>query len=92
MNGVRNNPVTIDDINLAEKIFGPDIGSLKGKTTRQKPIPVVEDFIEIPSERIAKQQNITLCIDVLKINGLPFLGSVSRNLLYRTCEWTKHQT
>jgi len=92
MNGIRNNPIMIEDINIAEKIFGPNIGSLKGKTTRMKPSPVIEDFIEIPSELIEKQRNVVLCIDVLKINGIPFLSSVSRNILYRTCEWTKHQT
>jgi len=33
MNSIKNCPVTIDDINLADKIFGKDIDSLKGKTT-----------------------------------------------------------
>jgi hypothetical protein len=45
MNAIKNNPVTTKDIEIAEKIFGPDISSLKGKTTRQKPIPVIEDYI-----------------------------------------------
>jgi hypothetical protein len=92
MNCIKNNPITTEDIDLAEKIFGPDIGSLKGKTTRAKPKPVVDDFIEIPRELIAAQQDITLCIDGLKINGIPFLATISRNIMYRTCEWVKHQT
>jgi predicted DNA-binding protein YlxM (UPF0122 family) len=41
MNMIHNNPVTTSDIELAEKICGQDIGSLKGKTVRRKPIPVV---------------------------------------------------
>jgi hypothetical protein len=36
-NSIKNLPVTLDDVKLAEKFFGPDIGALKGKTTRQKP-------------------------------------------------------
>jgi hypothetical protein len=32
-NMVKNIPITIDDINIAEKVFGPDVGALKGKTT-----------------------------------------------------------
>jgi hypothetical protein len=36
-NQLPNCPITRDDILAAEDIFGPDIGSLKGKTTRRKP-------------------------------------------------------
>ena len=34
MNMIGNNPVTVEDINIAEKVYGKDIGALKGKTTR----------------------------------------------------------
>lgn len=84
MNGVRNLPITIQDIERAELIFGPDIGALKGKTTRAKPLPVVQDYIDIPRELVDNHQEITLCMDAMKINGIPFLTTVSRNLLYRT--------
>jgi hypothetical protein len=38
-NMVKNIPITIDDINNVEKVFGLDVGALKGKTTQQKPAP-----------------------------------------------------
>ena len=33
-NIIKNCPVTAEDVNIAEKIFGGDIGTLKGKSTR----------------------------------------------------------
>ena len=44
-NIIQNSPVTVEDIEIAEKIFGPDVSTLKVKTTRQRPKVVVNDFI-----------------------------------------------
>ena len=71
-NLINNCPVTIDDINVAEDIFGPDIFVLKGKTTRKKPMPVNTDYVKIPPEIMKVHRNITLCIDIMFINGLIF--------------------
>ncbi len=78
MNCIANNPVTVEDINVAEKIFGPDIGVLKGKSTRTKPLPVVRNHVKIPAEIINNHADVDLCMDTLKINGLPFLATVSK--------------
>ena len=92
MNMITNNPVTTDDIKIAEKIFGPDIGAIKGKTTRRKPAPVVNDYVEIPKELISTQREVTLCMDGMKVNGITFLTTVSRHIQYRTAQYVKHQT
>jgi hypothetical protein len=73
-------------------VFGPDIGALKGKTTRQKPAPVVSDYVEIPKELIYNHQSVVLCMDGMKINGVPFLTTISQNIMYQTAEWIPHQT
>ena len=49
-------PMTVDDIILAEKIFGPEVSSLKGKTVQQTSMPLGDDIIEIPRELIAAQE------------------------------------
>ena len=56
MNIIKNCPVTVEDINIADKIIGTDVSSLKGKSTRQKPKPVRKDLIRIPKELIMKHQ------------------------------------
>ena len=50
MNLIKNNNVTTEDVHLATKVYGPDAGAIKGKTTRQKPIPVTSNIIKIPKE------------------------------------------
>jgi hypothetical protein len=87
MNAIANDPVTTEDIELAQQIFGQSIRSLKGKTTRRKPIPVAYDYIKIPIKLTTKQQDMILCIDSIKVNGLTFLTTVSKNICYRTAQF-----
>jgi hypothetical protein len=44
-NMIRNFPVTPTDITTSNKIFGPDVASLKVKTARQQPAPVLTDYV-----------------------------------------------
>ena len=48
---------------------------IKGKTTRSKPAPVVDDYIDIPKELFAAQREITLCMDGMKVKGYLFFPS-----------------
>jgi hypothetical protein len=92
MNTIANCPITIGDIDLADKIYGKDIASLKGKTTRQKPEPVVQNLVEIPSELKEAQHDVDLCVDTMFVNELPFLTTISKRIMYRTPSWIPTQT
>jgi hypothetical protein len=89
MNAIKNNPVTTEDVNIADKIFGPDVAALKGKTTRRAPIPVIEDHIEIPRELITAKYSVTLCLDGMKVNDISFLTTISNNRMYRTARYVQ---
>ena len=84
MNAIANLPVTTKDINLAEKIFGKDIGTLKGKSTRTKPPPVVSDAIEIPPELCDARDTWELAMDIMFVNNVPYMTSITKALHYRT--------
>jgi hypothetical protein len=67
-NIIKNCPVTPEDVNIAEKIFGGDTGTLKGKSTRRRPTPVKDDLVEIPPELLEQHQTLpsawTLCMSM----------------------------
>ena len=53
-NVIKNCPVTAADVDIAEKIYGPAISTLKGKTTRKIPKAMVADEVLIPQELLTK--------------------------------------
>jgi hypothetical protein len=87
MNLIQNNMVTTDNINLATKVFGDDIGALKGKITRRKPTPVTSNIIEIPNELIEVQQDVILSMDGITVNSIKFLTTISHEIYYRMAQY-----
>ena len=87
MNLIRNNQVTIEDVNLATKAYGPDIGTIKGKTTRSRPAPVTSNLVEIPDELLEVQKDVIMSIDGMTVNSLKFLTMISHELFYRTTQY-----
>ena len=83
-NVIANCPVTPADVEAAEHIFGPDIGSLKGKTKRRNP-PIVESPVTpVPTNILKRYQKVTLCVDIMYVNRVVMVVSISRNIKFRT--------
>ena len=82
-NIIKDCPVTEKGVNIAEKIFGLDVGALKGKTTRHKTGVVKGDQIKIPAELIAEPNDLTYCMDTFYVNGMPMLNGIDKTVRYR---------
>ena len=91
-NMIMNCPVTIEDVMRARKITGPSVQALKGKTIRTKPNPVVSDYVAVPHAIFEENRNVTLSVDVMFVNRIPFITSISRHLKFTTAETLHNRT
>jgi len=48
LNLLKDCPITNSDIIHANKIFGPDLANIRGKTVRLKPEHVQTEYVDIP--------------------------------------------
>jgi hypothetical protein len=76
---ISNCPVVINDVLRAEEIYGADLASVKGKTVHHKaPSVRVEPVIAMV------QQQQTLHLDIMFIDGIPFLIAIATPLYLLT--------
>ena len=77
---IRNCPMTPEDIDRAEKIHRKDISCVKGKTTRCNLTTTTIMNIATPKELKERNENITLCMDLVCIDKIGFVTSISHPL------------
>jgi hypothetical protein len=91
-NLIRNCPVTVDDAKRAQIIYGHDIATLKGKSTKT-PAKHVPTFmpIPVPLPILEDHKDVTLCVDFFYVQGHPFFHTISRKIKFRTVSDVKNQ-
>ena len=67
---------------MAEKIFGTDVSTLKGRTTRKMAKVVVDNFIEIPRELIGNNLELIMCMEIMFINKQAFFITLDRDIKF----------
>ena len=91
-NQIKDCPVTVQDIDVATKIYGKDIAALKGKTTRRKPSPVARDFVKVPKELLKLHKEVFLTADIFFVNKIPFFLTLSRVICFTTVNHLANRT
>jgi hypothetical protein len=73
-----NTPITVMDYQNAIKIYGRDLGCIKGKTTRSKPQHVK---VDVTSEQV-KGVKVILSIGLMSFTGITFCVTVARDVRF----------
>jgi hypothetical protein len=81
-NQIKDFPVTIQDIDVATKIWGKNIAALKGKTTRSKTHPVARDYVKVPKELLKLHKEVFLTTDIFFVNKIPFFLTLIREICF----------
>jgi hypothetical protein len=81
-NHIKDCPVTVQDVDVAIKIWGKNIAALKGKTTRCKMNPVARDYFKVPMELLKLHKEVFLTTDILFVNKIPFFLTLSRKICF----------
>jgi hypothetical protein len=71
-NQIKDCHVTIQDIDVATKIWGKNIAALKGKTTRHKMHQVARDYMKVPKELLKIHKEVFLTTDIFFVNKITF--------------------
>ena len=77
---------------MDEDIYGPSVPHSQGKTVWHK-IPYVEPVMvtSVPKEVLEKHKKITLCFNLIHINNIGFLNTISLHIMFATGSMIKNR-
>jgi hypothetical protein len=79
-NQIKDCPVTVKDINVAQSVWGKDISALKEKTVRKKATPVHGSEMKVPRDLLKLHKDVTMAIDIFFVTGSPFFLTLSHKI------------
>ena len=85
-NLLHDNPLTVRDTQVAQKVCGPSTAMLKGETRRTTPAEVKINMIPIPRQTMEMHKDVTVDADIYFINSVPFFTSISHKMQCVTIE------
>jgi hypothetical protein len=81
-NHIKDCPVTIQDIDVATKIWGKNIAALKGKITRSKTHLVARDYMKVPKVLFKLHKEVFLTTGIFFVNKIPFFLTLSQKICF----------
>ena len=83
---ITNCTVTLEDIAVANDIYGPNIKSVIEKTTRATSGELITLPTPVPPEILARHPNVVVSADTMYVNDVAFLATVSKPVDYVTAQ------
>ena len=84
--------MTVEDVDVALKIWGKNIAALKGKSTRSKQNTVARDYLKIPMDLLKLHKEVFLTLDIFFVNKIPFLLTLSRKICFTAVNHLANRT
>ena len=85
-NAIPNCPITRDDMKAADKIYGPSMVGLKGKTVRRPGEHVRPDIPSLPPDILSRYRDVSIGADIMYVNSVRFFVTISQHLQFGTIE------
>ena len=91
-NILQNFPILREYFGITEDIYGTSVSHLQGQAVRQK-VQYVEPIIvsNDPKFILDRYKNVTLCCYLMHINGIGFINTTSRHIIFATGSMIKNQ-
>ena len=83
-----NFPLNCDDSRRAEDIWVKYLGCLKGKTPGQKTTHIRGEILPLPTTILEQYKSIKLAGNIMFINGIHFINTISRHVNLITAKHT----
>ena len=85
-------PFNFSDLQNLKQMFGPSRAEVRGGTVRVAPNRVEPDYIAIPKDFILLHKKVVLLVDVMIVNNVAFLVTMSRKIKFLTVEHLKSRS
>ena len=83
-NIIQNFLITASDITNAHIMFSPNLAGTRVNKVQHNPDRVVMDYVDLPREFFKLHKFVTIVVNVIFVNGAPFLITTACGIYFLT--------